>query len=320
MTLSPVQSMPTSLFVTHPNTIINPFMSFAKDQTNRIFAAGSQHTKKYILHVPDPPQLELLTYAVDASYPTNCDEPYEITGFSQEQIYSTLGFSGTISIKVLDWQNDVDKVTLVAPELTGEQYTPFTHKDDDNWELMLSNSQGAGPGEYLVRIIASSSGSGSLPLYEYCELTVTGAPTELSDVTPPWLQISGEMVCNDGDYAYIAGNSAGFFIVDYSDPENPEVTGHLSLPNTSLGPDSRGGLAVSGGYAYLVHDQSYPDFSVIDISNPEAPELIVTTSFQLSTLIFDIAYFNGYIYAINNGSFPDLIGTPTDPSDEDWEI
>ncbi len=67
--------------------------------------------EKYLIQLPSPPHFEVLTFAVDASWPTNCLEPYAIENFSQEDIlYDTPGMTAELKVDVLDWQDDVQEV------------------------------------------------------------------------------------------------------------------------------------------------------------------------------------------------------------------
>ena len=150
---------------------INPFKAFAKDN-NRKFLGLSEHTENYRINIPKPTQWGAITYAVDASWPGHCSEPYEITNYIQDNLYDALGSMGQIYVDVCDWQNDVSKVTLVAPEITGEDFTQFSHISGDTWETTLVNNMGAVPGIYEGRIIASSASSGSTALYDYIDITI----------------------------------------------------------------------------------------------------------------------------------------------------
>lgn len=154
---------------------INPFKAFAKDQPNRMFGAGSEYMEKYLIYIPLPPHYDKITYAVDASWPGNCKEPYTITNFWQEVIYDVQGSIGNIYVDVCDWQNDVSGVTLAAPEITGEPFTQLSNFGGNTWYKLLSNNATAGSGFYKARITATSVGSGPLTLSDYITITVTKA-------------------------------------------------------------------------------------------------------------------------------------------------
>ncbi len=275
--------------------MLNPFKAFAKGEANRLFAGLAEHTESYLIYIPQPPAFYAITFAVDASWPGNCKEPYEITNFWQETIYETTGASGNIYVDLRDWQNDVNKVTLVAPEITGEDFTQFNHDSGDTWQLNLTNNQGAPAGDYNVRLIAASTNSGSLALYDFVAITISeGVPDNPVDVTPPWLNFFPQDVCIDGDYAYIAGNVNGLHIFNISDPANPVWVNRVDTPD-----DARG-VAVSGGYAYVVYGYigwpSYGGLQIIDIDPPESAYIVKAVDTPEGAC--GIAVSAGYAYVV----------------------
>ncbi len=153
----------------------NPFKAFAKGETKRKFAGMAEYTENYLIHFPLPPMFDQITYAVTASWPGNAKEPYDIFNFSQTELSSAEGSTAKLTVNVLDWQDDVNKVTLVAPDITGEDFTQFTNSFSSVWELMLVNNTGAAPGDYEVRIIATSANSGNQALYDFVTVTVSTA-------------------------------------------------------------------------------------------------------------------------------------------------
>jgi hypothetical protein len=156
---------------------INPFKAYSKQEPNRIFYAHSQRTEN--LHIYLPGGNPSVTFAVDASYPGNCGEPYEICNFYQDPLYDTVGASANIAITVRDWQSDTDAVNLYCPEITGVTLVPFVKIDTETWEMDLVNETGASEGDYTGFILATSAGSGALTLYDEVTITVTtGGCTE----------------------------------------------------------------------------------------------------------------------------------------------
>jgi len=281
----------TGLFDFPGGQTINPFKAFAKDEPNRIFAGGAAHTEKFVIHVPNPPQLEAITFVVDASYPGNCDEPYEITNFWQEEIFDTAGSSGNIYIDVRDWQNDVSKVTLVAPEITGEQFTKFTKLGGETWKLLLINTTGAVAGDYKARVIANSGNSGALALYDYINIHISLPNVTFNpvDVTQPFADVAPDDMCIVGDYVYIAGGETGFIIADISDPLEPEWVSRLAVPGWI------NDLVIAGNYAYLTVCEP-ESLVIIDISDIFAPSIINTVTIPKASP--DLAVSGGYAYVL----------------------
>ena len=72
-----------------------------------------------------------------------------------------------------------------------------------------------------------------------------------------------------GNYAYVIGASwrlswSILFIIDISDPENPEQLGQIQTQTVA------GNVSVSGDYAYVTDFQS--GLMIVDVSNPEEPQ------------------------------------------------
>ncbi len=152
---------------------LNPFLAYAENTPMRKFSIGEERTEKAIIDLSNEPSIPLITYAVDVSWPGNCNEPYKIDNFSQDVILlPETGKFVNITVDVFDWQNDVNKVTIAAPEITGYSFTQLYHIDGNTWGTALYNNTGTGAGVYPLRIIATSTNSPSLALYDYVDLVV----------------------------------------------------------------------------------------------------------------------------------------------------
>lgn len=73
-----------------------------------------------------------------------------------------------------------------------------------------------------------------------------------------------------GNYVYITTVADGFYVADISDPENPVMVGHVSIPGNPLVWDSD----CQGDFAYLAAAGN--GMKVIDFSNPASPFLAGT--------------------------------------------
>ncbi len=166
----------TGLWDVPGGSSLNPFRSFAKGEANRIFAGDTEHIENYLVYIPLPPAYYAITFAVDASWPGNCKEPYTINNFTQvDDLFDFEGAYATLTVDVLDWQDDVSKVTLVATDITGQSFTPFAYDSGNTWTLELVNNATAPAGDYELRIIADSTDSPGTPLYDYVSVTITHA-------------------------------------------------------------------------------------------------------------------------------------------------
>ena len=157
----------TSLHDIPGGWFINPFRAYAKDQPNCVFAGETECTENLKIFLPGGNSN--VSFAIDASFPDNCEEPYKIVNFSQDVLYNQIGSSAMIHVDVYDWENDVNEVNLYCPAITGTTFVPFIpyiiHIGYSSWKMELGNNTGAA-GELTGFIIASSANSGSLQLYK----------------------------------------------------------------------------------------------------------------------------------------------------------
>ena len=150
---------------------INPFKAYAKSEPNRKFAGGAQHTENCKVYLPGGNWH--FTIAIDASFPTNCDEPYELTNFTQGIILDQLGSSTELEVTAHSWSNDVNSVKLYCPQITGTALVSFSPIDSEKWGYTLTNNTGAASGNYFGYLISTTSKSGSLALYDEVTIKIT---------------------------------------------------------------------------------------------------------------------------------------------------
>ena len=240
----------TGLFDIPGGGNINPFNSFAKSSPNRAFAASAEYTEKYFVYIPIPPKYDAIKFAVDASWPGNCKEPYAITGFTQEKLYDAGGGQALIQVRVKDWQKDVNKVTLAAKAVTGVDFLQLYNIADDVWGVYIKNQNSVPPGDYPARLIATSTGSGSTALYDYATIKVDvwGIPSNPLDITPPWLNFTPQKVCYSNGYAYIAAGIHGIHVFDVSTPATPEWLQRFDTPDNAVG------ITTDGDYIFVAEE------------------------------------------------------------------
>ena len=161
----------TSLYDLPGGLPINPFKAYAKTEPNRKFAKQSQYTENFKIYLPGG-NLHF-TIAIDACYPSNCEEPYELTNFTQGIILDQLGSSTELEITARSWANDVSSVKLYCPQITGTPLVSFNLIDSEKWGYTLTNNTGAASGNYFGYLIATTSKSGSLALYDEVTIKIT---------------------------------------------------------------------------------------------------------------------------------------------------
>ncbi len=289
---------------------INPFKAFAKGEANRIFTGGAEHSENYLIYIPQPPNYWAIQFAVDASWPGNCKEPYSIENFLQDgELYDVTSSMVELSIDVYDWQDDVTDVRIAQDEILGAEDVAFEHAGGGTWVCSLENELGAPAGEYTALIKATSPITGK-HLYDRVSITITEEPIPgtLTDITPPWLNLRIFDACILGDYAYLACAEDGLHIWDVSDFSNPEW---VNMVETGTFARS---VAVADGYAYVGEHQ---ELVIIDISTPGS-EFIHDTIFESGyhpAIVIDngYAYVSGYgclaIYEISSPGSMQLVKT-----------
>ena len=164
----------------------NPFVAFAKSSPQRRFDAFAQHIETVQITWPSP--VGPISFAIDASFPTNCPEPYKIANFTQTELLQDTGSTCDLTIDAYDWQDDITNVKISLLPINGVFYTSFIYNPGlETWEITLENTEGAAFGDYECLVFADSNG---LMSYEYVTITIdeTGcAPDENQnclDATP----------------------------------------------------------------------------------------------------------------------------------------
>jgi len=162
----------------------SPFKAFAKDQPSRAFFPGAVHYEQMDILFPPPMNLSV-TYVVDASYPTNQEEPYQF-----ENVYLDGGVNecnsaeGWLYADVSDWQGNETGITLDLTPLGGE-VVEMEHVINHTFRYYLNNELGAEAGTYRLWMTASSEDT-DFDLYDFYELEVTTCdnwPPQWDDTT-----------------------------------------------------------------------------------------------------------------------------------------
>ncbi|MBU1024229.1 hypothetical protein KKB99_08115, partial [bacterium] len=144
----------TDLFDIAGGDTINPFKAYAKDEPMRMFAAVTQHTDNLQIRLPGGNGY--VQFAIDASYPGNCGEPYQVSTFNQGTLLSSPGASTEVSVEVFDWQGNASAVLLHCAAVTGVDELLLFPVNPVIWGTTLINTTGAPPGNYEGLICAVS--------------------------------------------------------------------------------------------------------------------------------------------------------------------
>ncbi|MCD6218063.1 hypothetical protein J7L05_09420 [bacterium] len=134
---------------------INPFKAYRTSDPNRMFPGKSDDVRNLQIYLPGGnPNV---TFAIEASYPSNCEEPYEINNFNQGVLYDTVGAIANVTVDIYDWQSDVFGAFLYCPALTGGPIAVLTQVNATEWEYNFANTTGAAEGNYTGYVFAESS-------------------------------------------------------------------------------------------------------------------------------------------------------------------
>jgi hypothetical protein len=150
---------------------INPFRAFARDIDKRKFAGTSSHQEN--LKIKCPNGNFTVQFAVDASYPGNCEEPYEIVDFTQGVINDDSGSTCDINVTINDWQVFVWKAYLYCPSLYEDGLDELNKIEPIKWKGTLVNRYCIPSGNYPACIIGVSAECQSVPLYKVVTIHVS---------------------------------------------------------------------------------------------------------------------------------------------------
>lgn len=140
---------------------INPFVAFGDIGPN------SESTKQIKIKIPW--FNFFLKFAVDASWPLHCEEPYAIENFVQSEWTES---SSHCTVEPKAWLGNlaISSVKLICDEVTSE--VSFDRDWTGPWELDLVNEKGAASGTYTGWIKAKTFLSFDLALYQPVEITI----------------------------------------------------------------------------------------------------------------------------------------------------
>jgi hypothetical protein len=275
----------TNLFDIAGGLPINPFMAYAKSVPGRVFSNYPPQTEHVIIHFPDPPGP--INIAITASYPGNCDEPYSLDLFYCEPLLSSPGSSAWSEVTAYDWQSNVNYVAMYAPAITGVTLLDMGFVSGNKWGVNIVNETGAPEGKYDAFLLAGSSNSGSLYLYDKVTIEISsgGLPLNPMDVTPKSLNFCPMDVFIDGKFAYVAGSYNGLHVFNIADPSQPKWVSNVDLPWRVHSVFVQNGHAYVGGLG----------IRIIDVTNPEMPyvEKVIDLG---GWLCEDVVVLNGFAY------------------------
>ena len=152
-------------------TSIQPFIAYAKALPNRLFPGAGAVTETIQIYWP-PMSSFSIYFKVSAWLWLNCQDPYEINGMFQNGKLTPGGGNATIGCNVLDWQNNVNSVSIDTTPITGG-VTNLANVAGNLWQANITNSLGAGVGNYRCLITAKSPNPQNYDLYNYLVIVIS---------------------------------------------------------------------------------------------------------------------------------------------------
>ena len=210
----------THLWDIPEGTWSNGFIAYAKDNANRILHAGEFKIEN--LQILCPGGNFSIKFAIDASWPSNCEEPYMMNNFTQGMLQAYQGATSDISVDVYDWQDNVDSVRIQCSTITGQTDTYMTKISGTKWGVELVNNNAVPEGDYFALIAATSSGSID-PLIHIVNVTVS------PEVGNGWARTWGGVGADEG-YGVAVDNNGNIYVtgefestVDFNPDPNEEA-------------------------------------------------------------------------------------------------
>lgn len=177
----------TGLFDNGGAININPFMAFAKGETDRVFGAGLQHTELYQLYLSSFGKVTVIDYAVDASWPSRAKEPYSINGPYPTGILDSYGVYECPFEAWIDAANDdVDEVWLDLSCIGFASEIEMELSTSGAWEVVIMNENLSPMGDYDGWCRASTASSGLFLYSKFSFYVEEGVlPMSLTDDVQP---------------------------------------------------------------------------------------------------------------------------------------
>jgi hypothetical protein len=151
----------TPLWSTGAFSSLNPFRTFAHSVPSRIFYPQYWDFRIYEISYGVQGNLGKIGYAIDVSYPGNCEEPYEIL-VPQEPAKFIENYPTVVTVQILDWQEDVEWAIIYPYPLAMSDYSDYmqmTEGAENYWSASFTNSNDVSPGYYYLWVQAKSAGT-----------------------------------------------------------------------------------------------------------------------------------------------------------------
>jgi len=137
----------------------NPFVAYKTGIGQREFPGQTKQYENLVIYNPNFPTIPPFKYVVEASWPDNCKEPYEIipVGVSGN-LYADGSNSPLLQVYARDWQDNIESVIVDLSPIGGTTASLTENiAVPDLWEGPISCAPGTLIGEYELWIQATTS-------------------------------------------------------------------------------------------------------------------------------------------------------------------
>jgi len=220
------------------DVVTNPFMAYGKQNDHRAFPGGGKETILFRISFSDPGDLVSMPFVVDACWPSNCEEPFEITALQEGSLFTDGSGSLDLSVFVKSWNTSYDNVFIDLTPIGGPNALPLTLDVDwvePNCQLYtgrITSPSGIDEGLYTLWIRAHTPES-QVALWTRILVRVfpaghitSGESAAIFSIYFSYMQpVAPEFT---GRYLY-AGAEHGFNMYDVADPTNPTIYQSISI-------------------------------------------------------------------------------------------
>ncbi len=280
---------------------VYPFRAYAKADPDRAFKPLASYSELYEFQFDSLPPKWNFVYAVDCSWPSNCEEPFEIVNQTQTGNYYAAHGCSLLTVQVHHHGGPahVKGVTLDTSSLAGNLVDMEYNITDDTWETLIMNDTPVSAGVRDLLITASSPGT-DLKLYDYFTIDALSIADEKIQGTI-YGSDTGEgiplalMTTSDGDNLYMADADFCGFLATSDVPDGSRV-----LSFTKPGYHSAHVLTVVGGDDIIIEEFLEPFLD----DQPEMPE--ITLNEPAVDIINGMVGISGYM--LNMDCFGNQVG------------
>ena len=250
-----------------PETI-NPFIAFRREDPDRRFPESpSSDTETLFIDFP-PGTPSSASWIIDASFPANCGEPYEINNMNFSGRLTPSGGTGIISCVVLDHQDNITSVTVDTTPITGG-ISSMNQTPMETWETQITNSQGAPVGDYPCLIKAQSPDPSNASTYNYVIVIVSEETGEACEGALNFFVTSDGNWVVESTIEQESNKQLLTNLLDYT-PSGPAVNYHTFYYWGGKGGSFRNGSTINAqliaeSLGYTFRKQEYGDLDLTDV-------------------------------------------------------